>query len=84
MTAGAERQLQVECLAEKLSGLSRELKEAVDISIQLRAQSVQNKNDVARLWEEFLGQLFGYIKQRSKESRDNLLAGISWTRMKLF
>ncbi|SMC99759.1 hypothetical protein [Sporomusa malonica] len=84
MSIGSEQQLRIERLAEKLSGLSRELKEAVDLSIQLRAQSAQNKNEVARLWEDFLGQLFGYIKQRSKESRDNLLAGISWTRMKLF
>jgi len=84
MSIGTERQLRIEHLAEKLRGLSRELKDTVDLSIQLRAESAQNKNEVARLWEEFLGQLFGYIKQRSKESRDNLLASLSWARMKLF
>ncbi|WP_094606329.1 hypothetical protein SPSIL_029300 [Sporomusa silvacetica DSM 10669] len=84
MSIGIEQQLRIEHLAEKLRGLSRELKDTVDLSIQLRAESAQNKNEVARLWEDFLGQLFGYIKQRSKESRDNLLASLSWARMKLF
>lgn len=84
MAIGTEQQLRIEALAEKLNGLSRDLKDAVDLSVKLRAQSVASKNEVARLWEDFLGQLFGYIKQRSKESRDNLLAGISWARMKLF
>ncbi|TWH49233.1 hypothetical protein [Sporomusa sp. KB1] len=84
MSIGTEQQLRIEHLAEKLRGLSRELKDTVDLSIQLRAESAQNKNEVARLWEDFLGQLFGYIKQRSKESRDNLLASLSWSRMKLF
>jgi hypothetical protein len=79
-----EQQYSMELLGDKLSYLSRELKAAVDLSIKLRAQSAQSQNAVTHLWEEFLGQLFGYIKQRSKESHDNLLAGISWTRMKLF
>lgn len=71
-------------LAEKLSSLTHDLRVAVDLSVTLRAQSSDQKNQVMRLWEEFLANLFGYIKQKSKESKDNLLSGVSWTRIKLF
>jgi len=74
----------MEILQEKVAGITKGLREAVDISIELRAQSPQNKTEVVKIWEEFLGGFFGYIKQRSRESKDNLLAGIAWTRMKLF
>lgn len=73
----------VEILREKITRISQELREAVDMSIELRANS-QNKAEVIKVWEEFLGGFFGYIKQRSRESKDNLLAGISWTRLKIF
>lgn len=71
-------------LQAKLKEITHNLQEAIDMSIELRKQSQENKDKTTRLWEEFLGQLFGYIKQRSKESKDNLLSGISWARMKLF
>jgi len=71
-------------LAEKLSTLTHDLRVAVDLSVTLRSQSADQKKQVMKLWEEFLANLFGYIKQKSKESKDNLLSGISWARMKLF
>ncbi len=71
-------------LAEKLNRLTQDLRVAVDLSVTLRSQSLDQKKQVMKLWEEFLANLFGYIKQKSKESKDNLLSGISWTRMKLF
>lgn len=74
----------VELLQEKMLNARRELHEAIDISIELRRQSSQSKEAVVKIWEEFMGQFFGYIKKKSKESKDNLLAGISWTRLKLF
>ncbi len=74
----------MESLREKIACATKELHGAVDLSIELRAQSPQNKAEVIKVWEEFLGGFFGYIKQRGKESKDNLLAGITWTRMKLF
>ncbi len=73
-----------EMLQQKMGNAMQNLREAVDLSIELRAQSPQNKSEVIKLWEDFLGQFFGYIKQRSKEAKDNLLAGISWTRLKIF
>ncbi|QDR82382.1 hypothetical protein [Sporomusa termitida] len=74
----------IELLQQKIVNASRELNEAIDMSVELRRHSPQTKTEVMKIWEEFLGQFFGYIKKKSKESKDNLLAGISWTRLKLF
>ncbi len=74
----------IEMLRQKITNANRELHEAIDMSIELRRHSPEIKGEVVTIWEEFLGQFFGYIKKRSKESKDNLLAGISWTRLKLF
>lgn len=74
----------ISILKAQLGKTLQELHKVVDLSIELRAQSPREKAEVIQLWEDFLGQFFGYIRQRSKESKDNLLAGISWTRMKLF
>jgi len=71
-------------LAEMLSRISRDLQSAIDLTIQIRRESPQSRNDTIRLWEDFLGGFFGYIKQRSKETKDNLLSGISLTRMRFF
>lgn len=75
---------ELDALRAKITTLTRELHEAVDLSIELRAQSPQSKAEVVKIWEEFLGGFFGYIKQRSREAKDNLLAGIAWHRLKLF
>lgn len=71
-------------LRTKVADIARELREAVDMTIELRARSPQHKGEAIKIWEEFLGGFFGYIKQRSRESKDNLLAGVSWTKLKLF
>ena len=70
-------------LRGKIAMITNELHAAVDLSIELRTVA-ENKAEVVKIWEEFLGEFFGYIKKRSKESKDNLLAGISWTRLKIF
>lgn len=71
-------------LSEKFNHIAAELRAAVDLSIVIRHESPQRKQGTILIWEEFLSQLFGYIKQRSKETKDNLLSGISLTRLKLF
>ena len=68
---------ELDTLRAKITALTRELHEAVDLSIELRAQSPQAKAEVVKIWEEFLGGFFGYIKQRSREAKDNLLAGLA-------
>lgn len=74
----------IEMLHQKITNATQELQEAINMSIELRRQSPEIKGEVMKIWEEFLGQFFGYLKRKSKESKDNLLAGISWTRLKLF
>lgn len=74
----------IEELRRKMASITRDLQAAVDLSIELRASSPQQKGEVIKVWEEFLSSFFGYIKQRSREAKDNLLAGVSWTRLKLF
>jgi hypothetical protein len=71
-------------LAGLLQRISQDLRTAVDMTVEVRRQSPQDKNQTIGLWEEFLGGLFGYIKQKSKENKDNLLSGISLTRMRFF
>ena len=71
-------------LKGKMAGILRDLQGAVDLSIELRAKSSTDKAEVTKLWEEFLGTFFNYIKQRSREAKDNLLGSISWHRLKLF
>jgi len=48
----------------------------VDISARLRLQEPQAWPQVAQYWEKALGSLWFYIKDKSKEIRQNLLAGI--------
>jgi hypothetical protein len=74
----------LEALRAQMAGIGRELQAAVDVSIELRARSPQQKDEVIKIWEEFLGGFWGYLKRRSREAKDNLLAGVSLTKMKLF
>lgn len=74
----------VEVLRSKITNITQALHEAIDLSIELRGQASENKTEVMKVWESFLSEFFGYIKQRSRESKDNLLAGISWGRLKIF
>lgn len=84
MEAERETIEEVILLSEKLKQIAKDLRVAVNLSIEIRRRFPESKQDTVLLWEEFLGQLFGYIKQRSKEAKDNLLSGISITRLKLF
>lgn len=74
----------METLLEKIQKVNKELRECIDLTIKIRAESPHNKIAAMKIWEEFLGSFFGYVKQRSKESKDNLLSGMSWTRLKIF
>lgn len=75
---------QMMTLTTLLRQILRDLRTAIDMTIEVRRQSQQDKNQTIVLWEEFLSSFFGYIKQKSKENKDNLLSGISLTRMRFF
>lgn len=70
-------------LNERLSRVRMELQQAIDMSVELRRNDPQMKSEITHMWEEFLGNFLGYIKKRGKETRENLLADISWARIKL-
>ncbi len=53
------------------------LRQAIDKSVQM-VQEGQDKRKVGADWNLFLGEFFSYMKQKSKESNQNLL---SWVRL---
>lgn len=57
------------------------LREAIDISVTIKASGPPASQQINKLWEKFLGEFFSYIRQRSKETKQNLLAGISFPRI---
>jgi hypothetical protein len=68
--------LELKTLQQKLEEALQLLREAVDISVRIKAQEPKNQALIV-LWEEFLGQFWSYLRKKSKESGQNLLAGIS-------
>ena len=66
----------LEDLKRVLEEMEKKALEAVDISARLRLQEPQAWPEVARYWEKALGSLWFYIKDKSKEIKQNLLAGI--------
>lgn len=69
-------------LQDKLFDAIAILREAVDLSAEIKSQGPTSNQQVARLWETFLAEFFGYIRQRSKETKQNLLAGIAFPRIR--
>ena len=64
-------------LRTKLVDALNPLKEAVEISLQLKSSGTQQQQqEVNDLWSLFLQEFFGYIKDRSRAAKINLLAGI--------
>lgn len=68
----------MEELKAKLDKLYLDIKDVVDLTVEIRRRSPQDKKQTALVWQSFLGSFFKYIKQKSKEEKDNLLSGISF------
>jgi len=66
-----------------LDNVMDEIKVIVDDVIEVRKGSPQNKVKTAKILEGFLNELYQYLKIVSKESGDNLMAGISLMKIKL-
>jgi hypothetical protein len=66
-------------LKEKLIEALQILQEAIEISLETKtAGTVQQ--EVSHLWSLFLQEFLGYIKKRSREKKQNLLAGVRFPR----
>ncbi|MGQ9556661.1 MAG: hypothetical protein ACUVTU_01730 [Desulfurispora sp.] len=70
----------IEELKNKLQQAAGLLREAVDISARLRCQDSFSK-DVGEIWEAFLRDFWSYVRLKSRECGQNLLAGISFWRI---
>ncbi|MEW9670152.1 hypothetical protein [Ammoniphilus sp. 3BR4] len=55
---------------------------AVNQSVDLLLQNSRAKNEIGSKWETFLSQFFGYIRDKGKENRLNLLSIISFTKLR--
>ncbi len=58
------------------------IKEAIDLSVEMKLQEPDRWKDVTGIWEMFAGELWQYIKVQSNKSGQNLLRGISFLRFR--
>jgi len=73
----------VQQLEDKLNKVMGEIKAIIDEVVEIRKGSPQNKEQTAKILENFLGDLYKYFKVKSKEADDNLMQGISLMKIKL-
>ncbi|HAG10216.1 MAG TPA: hypothetical protein DCK76_02230 [Desulfotomaculum sp.] len=71
--------LSADALHDKLEAAFSLLKEAVDMTVEIKKKEAGNKQS-ALVWEDFLGDFWEYIRLKSRESGYNLLAGVSFFR----
>lgn len=78
---GVERVDELQEMHRLLEQASALLRQAVDKAAPLRAQGPEARRLVDREWEAFLGTFVGHLKQKGRERGENLLAGISFSRV---
>lgn len=66
---------------EHLNQALTHLREAMRLSVQIVAADGGRKNRVGQLWEQFLGQFFDAIRNKSRESKINLMSWISFSKV---
>lgn len=69
-------------LQQKLSQSMVMIKEAIDISANIKAANGDRGNMVTTTWESFLKEFLAHIKEKSNQTGHNLMAGVSWHRIK--
>lgn len=79
--ASVERVDDMEEMTRLLEQASVLLQQAVDKGARLRGQGADLRRSVDQQWEAFLGSFVGHLKQKGREQGENLLAGISFTRV---
>jgi hypothetical protein len=55
---------------------------AINKSIAMILRNDAAKKEVGQKWEAFLGQFFGYVREKGKENRVNLMGLISFARLR--
>lgn len=67
----------VAAVRARLEAAYRELEAAVDESLRLEMRGGASRNELAEMWEAFLGRFLGHMRVRSAETGRNLLGWIS-------
>jgi len=68
-------------LKMKLDHILAQVREVVDLSLEIKAKNPREGVQVTALWEDFLRQFFLYVKKRGRETNQNLMTGVSLTRI---
>lgn len=77
--------MSADSLRVKLEAAFSILKEAVDLTVDMAADIKKNEangKQATQMWESFLSDFWSYIRRKSRESGHNLLAGISFFRIR--
>ncbi len=61
---------------DRLNQAQTLVREALDLSLQLFQSGQIDKQTLIKEWSGFVGDIFGYIKVKSKETKQNLLTWI--------
>lgn len=78
MADGTASELQQ--LESRLRELTLGLREAIDLSAALTARAPQHRADVVKLWEQLLGAFYGHLQRKGRDTGENLLGWISFSR----
>ena len=58
------------------------LEVAMNKSIRLILENQEEKQIIGKKWEKFLGEFLGLVREKGKQSKMNLLAWISFPRIR--
>ena len=58
-----------------------QLKQTLDLSLELKIQDKETGKRVDKYWMDFIKHFFTYIRKREKETREEILGGISLTKL---
>jgi len=73
--------IESEALQIKLGDILKELKETVDVSLKIKAGDTKAEKTVTLLWEGFLREFIVYVQARGRKTGQNLLNGISLSKI---
>lgn len=68
-------------LENRLKYIMNYLKETLALSVQLMEEDPNERKRVNKYWEDFLVHFLQFVRTQEKESGQNLLKGISLTRL---
>lgn len=67
---------------DHLNEALRHLESAVNQSIHAVLNNEDARKETGQKWERFLGQFYGLVKEKGKQSRVNLLSWISFAKIR--